>query len=133
MCPDQGWLTSTVRQAVEDVAFVTETLETAGGVDTKVVAGPVEGALVDVCAERKRQAVRNFSNGSTNDKERIKKIDFPNKTRPPLSGHVFLFWSFVLNCAVCGEIAAGQVICRHNNNKKKQHCERKASSVCYVV
>lgn len=44
-----GGLTSAVRQAVEDVAFVTQTLETAGGVDAEVVAGAVERALVDVC------------------------------------------------------------------------------------
>lgn len=46
------WLTSTVRQAVEDVAFVTVALEAAGGVDAEVVARSVKRALVDVCAER---------------------------------------------------------------------------------
>lgn len=57
-------LTSTVREAVEDVAFVTEALETAGRVDTKMVTGAVKRALVDVCVERKTQ--RNSSNTSTN-------------------------------------------------------------------
>lgn len=47
------WLTSTMCQAIEDVAFITETLETAGRVDTKVVTGTVERALVNVCIERK--------------------------------------------------------------------------------
>lgn len=39
---------STVCQAVEDVAFMTEALETAGRVDTEVVTGAVKRALVDV-------------------------------------------------------------------------------------
>lgn len=47
------WLTSTVRQAVEDVAFMTEALETAGRVDTKVVTGAVKRALVNVCIDGK--------------------------------------------------------------------------------
>lgn len=47
------WLTSTVCEAVEDVAFMTEALEAAGGVDAEVVAGAVERALVNVCVERR--------------------------------------------------------------------------------
>lgn len=43
-------LTSTVREAVEDVAFITEALEASSRVDTEMVAGAVKGALVDVCA-----------------------------------------------------------------------------------
>lgn len=38
----------TVRQAVEDVAFMTEALETAGRVDAEVVTGAIKRALVDV-------------------------------------------------------------------------------------
>lgn len=55
-------LTSAVREAVEDVAFVAVALEAAGGVDAEVVAGSVKGALVDVCAGGGTgQAVSNFS------------------------------------------------------------------------
>lgn len=42
-------LTSAVGEAVQDVALVAEALEAAGVVDAGVVAGPLEGALVDVC------------------------------------------------------------------------------------
>lgn len=41
-------LTSAVREPVQRVALVAEALEAAGGVDAEVVAGAVEGALVDV-------------------------------------------------------------------------------------
>lgn len=59
------WLTSAVREAVEDVAFVAVALEAAGGVDAEVVAGSVERALVDVCPGRGTgQAVSSFSNCS---------------------------------------------------------------------
>lgn len=55
-----------MRQAVQDVALVTETLEAAGGVDAEVVAGAVEGALVDVCAERRDRRLEKLSDGSNN-------------------------------------------------------------------
>lgn len=42
-------LTPTVGEAVEQVAVVAHALEAARRVDAHVVAGPVEGALVDVC------------------------------------------------------------------------------------
>lgn len=59
-----------MREAVEDVAFVTVALEAAGGVDAEVVAGSVERALVNVCPERGTgQAVSNFSNRSPNDSQ----------------------------------------------------------------
>lgn len=45
-------LTSTVGEAVENVAFITEALEAPGRVDAEMVAGAVKGALVDVCAQR---------------------------------------------------------------------------------
>lgn len=41
-------LTSAVSQAVQDEAFVAQALEAAGVVDARVVAGPLEEALVDV-------------------------------------------------------------------------------------
>lgn len=43
-----GLQTSAVGCAIEYVATVTQALEAARGVDTDVVAGPLEGALVDV-------------------------------------------------------------------------------------
>lgn len=48
-------LTSTVSQAINDVAFMTKALETAGRVDTEVVAGPIKGALVDICTDKKKR------------------------------------------------------------------------------
>lgn len=47
------WLTSTVCQAVEDVAFMTEALETPGRVDTEVVTGAVKRALINICIDQK--------------------------------------------------------------------------------
>lgn len=46
-CTEQA-LTSAVREAVQDVALVAQALEAAGVVDAGVVAGPLEGALVNV-------------------------------------------------------------------------------------
>lgn len=46
-CTEQA-LTSTVREAVQDVALVAQALKAAGVVDAGVVAGPLEGALVNV-------------------------------------------------------------------------------------
>lgn len=46
--PARHTLTSAVGEAVEDVALVAQALEAAGVVDARVVAGPLEGALVDV-------------------------------------------------------------------------------------
>lgn len=57
----QRRLTSAVCEPVEHVAFVTKALETAGGVDTEMVTGAIEGAFINVCGERKKNAVRNFS------------------------------------------------------------------------
>lgn len=51
---DVDVLTSTVCEAVEDVAFITQALEAPCRVDAEMVAGAVEGALVDVCAQRER-------------------------------------------------------------------------------
>lgn len=41
-------LTSTVSEAVQDVSLVAQALKAAGVVDAGVVAGPLEGALVNV-------------------------------------------------------------------------------------
>lgn len=46
-CTEQA-LTSTVREAVQDVALVAQALKAAGVVDAGVVARPLEGALVNV-------------------------------------------------------------------------------------
>lgn len=51
-------LTSTVCEAVEDVAFITEALEASSRVDAEMVAGAVKGALVDVCAQRETHTFR---------------------------------------------------------------------------
>lgn len=51
-------LTSTVCQAVEDVAFITEALEASSRVDAEMVAGAVKGALVDVCSQRETHTFR---------------------------------------------------------------------------
>lgn len=51
-----GLQTSAVGCPVEYVAAVTQALEAARGVDTDVVAGPLEGALVDVCVATGRQS-----------------------------------------------------------------------------
>lgn len=56
-----GLQTSAVGRPVERVAAVTQALEAARGVDAEVVAGPLEGALVDVCvATRRQSAGRSF-------------------------------------------------------------------------
>lgn len=54
ICPPRQtcWLTSTVGQAVQDVAFITETLEAASRVDTEVVAGTVERAFINICKDK---------------------------------------------------------------------------------
>ena len=59
--------TSAVGGPVERVAAVAETLEAARGVDAGVVAGPLEGALVDVCGAtgRKVRAQRQGTAGGT--------------------------------------------------------------------
>lgn len=50
--------TSAVSCPVEGVAAVTQALEASRGVDADVVAGPLEGALVDVCVATGRQGGR---------------------------------------------------------------------------
>lgn len=60
-------LTSTVCEAVEDVAFITQALEAPGRVDAEMVAGAVEGALVDVCAQREKHV---FRTNTTSDGKR---------------------------------------------------------------
>lgn len=50
-----GLQTSAVGCPVERVAAVAHTLEAAWGVDTDVVAGPREGALVNVCVATGRE------------------------------------------------------------------------------
>lgn len=52
--------TSAVGGPVERVAAVAETLEAARGVDASVVAGPLEGALVDVCGATGREVRGQF-------------------------------------------------------------------------
>lgn len=54
----RGRLTSAVSEAVQDVALVAEALEAAGVVDAGVVAGPLEGALVNVWRTQRRVVVR---------------------------------------------------------------------------
>lgn len=51
-------LTSAVSQAVQDVAFVAQALEAAGVVDARVVARPLEGALIDICRAAHTDAFR---------------------------------------------------------------------------
>lgn len=55
-----GLQTSAVGCPVECVAAVAQALEAAGGVDADVVAGPLEGALVSVCAAQGTRGGRNF-------------------------------------------------------------------------
>lgn len=56
-----GLQTSAVGCPIECVATVTQALEAARGVDADVVAGPLEGALVDVCVATGRQSAgRSF-------------------------------------------------------------------------
>lgn len=56
-----GLQTSAVGRPIECVAAVTQALEAARRVDTDVIAGPLEGALVDVCVTTGRQSVgRSF-------------------------------------------------------------------------
>ena len=56
-----GLQTSAVGCPIECVATVTQALEAAWGVDADVVAGPLEGALVDVCVATGRESSgRNF-------------------------------------------------------------------------
>ena len=47
-----------MREAVEDVTFMAEALETASRVDTKMVTGAVKRALINICKEKKM--VRHF-------------------------------------------------------------------------
>lgn len=47
-----GLQTSAVGCPVECVASVAQALEAARGIDANVVAGPLEGTLVDVCGHR---------------------------------------------------------------------------------
>lgn len=47
-------LTSTVSEAVQDVSLVAQALKAAGVVDAGVVAGPLEGALVNVWGRQER-------------------------------------------------------------------------------
>lgn len=60
-----GLQTSAVGRPVERVTAVAQTLEAAGGVDADVVAGPREGALVDVCVAtgRVRGGVSGWAEG----------------------------------------------------------------------
>lgn len=51
-----GLQTSAVGCSIEYVAAVTQALEAARRVDTDVVAGPLEGALVNVCVATGRQS-----------------------------------------------------------------------------
>lgn len=76
-------LTSTVREAVEDVAFVTQALEAPGRVDAEMVAGAVEGALVDVCAQRERERERHTCS---------EKHQQMTKNGPSPSSFVFAVW-----------------------------------------
>lgn len=56
-----GLQTSAVGRPIECVAAVTQALEAARRVDTGVIAGPLEGALVDVCVATGRQSAgRSF-------------------------------------------------------------------------
>lgn len=52
-----GLQTSAVGRPIEHVAAATQALEAARGVDADVVAGPLEGALVDVCVATGRESV----------------------------------------------------------------------------
>lgn len=54
----QAVLTSTVCEAVEDVAFIAEALEASGRVDAEMVAGAVKGALVNVCTQTQTHTFR---------------------------------------------------------------------------
>jgi hypothetical protein len=66
-----GLQTSAVGCPVEHVAMVTQALEAARGIDTDVVAGPLEGALVDVCVAT----------------ETMQKESGPSMGTPVTSGH----------------------------------------------
>lgn len=52
--------TSAVGCPVERVAAVAQALEAARGVDADMVAGPLKGALVDVCEATGRQVGEEF-------------------------------------------------------------------------
>lgn len=82
------WLTSAVREAVEDVAFVAVALEAAGRVDAEVVAGPVERALVDVCPERGTGQDRQSAASQT-----VHQNDNPSFQRrlSPINAHFTVF------------------------------------------
>ena len=58
-------LTSTVSEAVQDVTLVAQALKAAWVVDAGVVAGSLEGALVDVWGETKEmQYITSEKHGS---------------------------------------------------------------------
>lgn len=62
-----GLQTSAVGRPVERVAAVTQALEAPGGVDADVVAGPLEGALIDVCGaagDRVREGFQGAAAGT---------------------------------------------------------------------
>lgn len=99
-------LTSTVCQAVEDVAFITQALEAPSRVDAEMVAGAVEGALVDVCAQRETHAFR--------------KAPQMTKDGPSLSSFLF------------GVCCFGPSVMMQKKKKKKAF-ERKTSPVCYLL
>lgn len=97
-------LTSTVCEAVEDVAFITEALEASSRVDAEMVAGAVKGALVDVCAQRETHTFR--------------KTPLLTKNGTSLSSFLFTVCSGWLWVTM---------------QRKKMAFERKASPVCYLL
>lgn len=88
-----GWgcLTSAVCQAVEDVAFMTETLEAAGRVDTEVVTGSVKRAFVDVC-DRQKDTWLETSQTVQRD------FSTPPPKKDLLSWHIFIFCVAFIVC-----------------------------------
>lgn len=103
-------LTSTVSQAINDVAFMTKALETAGRVDTEVVAGPIKGALVDICTDKKKRRYLTKKERSNHQS-----FQFSNWT---IKCYHKMFWRIgaaVIVVIVCHD---WQWFKRHHNNKK---------------
>lgn len=83
----QIWtLTSTVSEAVQDVALVAQALKAARVVDAGVVAGSLKGALVDVCGRTKRYPLlRNTVNTAA---ERVENRKWTNQSLQETSSSV---------------------------------------------
>lgn len=96
------WLTSTVGEAIEGISLVAGALEGAGVVGARVVARPLEGALVDVCKGQRGISTSRAAQGALRSQQLQACADSCEISRFSQSTSCNrMKWQFLKECSIC--------------------------------